>query len=194
MLEEEGGGEPVEYSSLQECQIWFENGELCHTLFHLFPCPASVLLSPAASPFPGHSTAPAAAATLGKVIYLREICAFVQKPWCRLSDQQMGRCFLLFLSIFALFLCRAGGFFSCVSVGERSVVSECVSKHRLWVANGACSCWVPHFEGAASICGVLVQSGAAAAVAAAAGCCCCCVPERSCSGMLVPLPGSSAAG
>lgn len=55
VLEEEGGGEPVEYSSLQECQIWFENGELCHTLFHLFPCPASVLLSPAASPFPGHS-------------------------------------------------------------------------------------------------------------------------------------------
>lgn len=43
---------------------------------------------------------------------------------------------------------------SCVSVGERSVVSECVSKHKLWVANGACSsCCVPHFQSSASICG-----------------------------------------
>lgn len=45
--------------------------------------------------------------------------------------------------------------FSCVSVGERSVFSECVSKHKLWVANGACSCCcVPHFESTLSICGV----------------------------------------
>lgn len=43
VLEEEGGGELAEYSSLRECEIWFENGELCHTLFHLFHCPASVL-------------------------------------------------------------------------------------------------------------------------------------------------------
>lgn len=44
---------------------------------------------------------------------------------------------------------------SCVSVGERSLVSECVSKHRLWVANGArSSCCVPHFRSPASICGV----------------------------------------
>lgn len=49
VLEEEGGGELAEYSSLQECEIWFENGELCHTLFHLFHCPASVLPPPPAS-------------------------------------------------------------------------------------------------------------------------------------------------
>lgn len=49
VLEEEGGGELVEYSSRQECKIWFENGELRHTLFHLFPCPASVLPPPLSS-------------------------------------------------------------------------------------------------------------------------------------------------
>lgn len=27
------GGELVSYPSLQECAIWFENGEPCHTLF-----------------------------------------------------------------------------------------------------------------------------------------------------------------
>jgi len=37
VLPEEGeGGELVPYSSLQECNIWFENGELRHTL--LFAC------------------------------------------------------------------------------------------------------------------------------------------------------------
>ncbi|KAK5881536.1 hypothetical protein CesoFtcFv8_022320 [Champsocephalus esox] len=30
------GGELVPYPSLQECQIWFENGEPCHTLYRLF--------------------------------------------------------------------------------------------------------------------------------------------------------------
>lgn len=49
VLEEEGGGELVEYSGRQECKIWLENGELRHTLFHLFPCPASVLPPPLSS-------------------------------------------------------------------------------------------------------------------------------------------------
>lgn len=43
LLKEEGllvslegeGGELVPYSSLQECKLWFENGEPCHTLSHL---------------------------------------------------------------------------------------------------------------------------------------------------------------
>lgn len=30
------GGELVAYSSLQECEVWFENGEPCHTLLCLF--------------------------------------------------------------------------------------------------------------------------------------------------------------
>lgn len=35
-LEGGEGGELVPYSSLQECEIWFENGEPSHTLFCLF--------------------------------------------------------------------------------------------------------------------------------------------------------------
>lgn len=64
-LEGGEGGELVPYSSLQECEIWFENGEPSHTLFCLFhssicarklcftPHPASNPhhLSPAAPPF-----------------------------------------------------------------------------------------------------------------------------------------------
>ncbi|KAK2884546.1 hypothetical protein Q8A73_021020 [Channa argus] len=47
------GGELVPYSSLQECAIWFENGEPCHTLFCLFNasicvCKLCLPLSPAA--------------------------------------------------------------------------------------------------------------------------------------------------
>lgn len=60
----------------------------------------------------------------------------------------------LFLCIFMPFFVQSCCF-SCVSVGERSVVSECVSKHRLWVANGACSCCcVPHFQSTVTVCGV----------------------------------------
>lgn len=43
------GGELVPYSSLQECAIWFENGETCHTLFCLFHpsiCPCKLCLPP----------------------------------------------------------------------------------------------------------------------------------------------------
>ncbi|KAK1881452.1 Protein TANC2 [Dissostichus eleginoides] len=48
------GGELVPYPSLQECQIWFENGEPCHTLYRLFHSsfrPPSPPLSPAAQPW-----------------------------------------------------------------------------------------------------------------------------------------------
>lgn len=51
------GGELVSYPSLQECAIWFENGEPCHTLFFFtsviplsVPTILSLSLSPAAPP------------------------------------------------------------------------------------------------------------------------------------------------
>lgn len=37
------GGELVSYSSLQECEVWFENGEPCHTLLSLFHSSIRVL-------------------------------------------------------------------------------------------------------------------------------------------------------
>ncbi|KAK5851140.1 hypothetical protein PBY51_001956 [Eleginops maclovinus] len=54
------GGELVPYSSLQECQIWFENGEPCHTLYRLFH---SSIRSP--SPFTCCSTLAPGLSALG---------------------------------------------------------------------------------------------------------------------------------
>lgn len=54
------GGELVPYSSLQECAIWFENGEPCHTLSCSFHASVRARkrrlpLSPAAPPSLRHS-------------------------------------------------------------------------------------------------------------------------------------------
>lgn len=104
--------------------------------------------------------------------------AFLQKQ-CRLNEQWINQCHKVFCfcPFLRCFLCRAAVF----HVSAWVSISECVSKHKLWVANGACSCCcVPHFQSTATLCGVLVQSGAAAAAS------CCCVPESSCAGMWFP--------